>query len=115
MKKIIVKLIIGVLVGFAIGIIVKDILQITYYKKIDSMPIIGNMIIIKDFINVREKPTTKSKKVYEVIKGETYDILEVFEEEGSTYTWYLIIYEGKRTGWIASYTKTPWVDLKISQ
>lgn len=110
MKKIIVKLVIGLLVGFAIGIIVKDILQTAHYKKVESYEIKGSIIILKDFINVREQPSTKTSKVFEVVKGEKYDYIEMFTEENGVYSWYKIVFSDRRVGWIASYDEEPWIE-----
>lgn len=110
MKNIIVKLIIGLLVGFAIGIIVKDILQTNHYKKVESYEIKGGIIILKDFINVREQPSTKTSKIFEVVKGEKYDYIEMFTEETGVYSWYKIVFSDRRVGWVASYDDEPWIE-----
>ena len=75
-KKILVTL--GyVIVGFAIGIIVRNIQLTNHYKKVESYEIKGSIIILKDFINVREQPSTKTSTVFEVVKGEKYDYIEI--------------------------------------
>ena len=98
------------IVGFAIGIIVKDILQTNHYKKVESYEIKGSIIILKDFINVREQPSTKTSKVFEVVKGEKYDYIEMFTEEMGVYSWYKIVFSDRRVGWIASYDEEPWIE-----
>lgn len=110
MKKIIVKLIISLLVGFAIGIIVKDILQTNHYKKVESYEIKGSITILKDFINVREQPTTKANKIFEVVNNEYYEVVEIFKEENGVYTWYKIVFSDRRVGWVASYNEEPWIE-----
>lgn len=108
MKKIIIILIIGI----AIGVVFKDILQTIYYKKVESYEVIGKLVITKDFINVRTQPTTTAEKVFQVIKDEKYDYVEMFKEDLGVYTWYKIIFSDRRVGWIASYNEESWVEVK---
>lgn len=103
------KLILTLIVGIAIGIIVKDILQTIYYKKVEGFPIINEIVILNDYVNVRSMPTTRAKKIYEANKGEKYQVVEIFEEEISIYTWYKIMFSDRRVGWIASLNENPWV------
>lgn len=110
MKKTLNTIII-IIIGIAIGIIIKDILQTAHYKKVESYETIHKIIITQDFINVREQPTTKAVKIYEVIKTEQYEVIEIFKEEYTEYTWYKIIFSDRRIGWIASYDKEPWVEV----
>lgn len=108
-KKILVTL--GyVIVGFAIGIIIENAQQTAHYKKVESYEIIGKIKITKDFINVREQPTTKSNKIFEVIKNEEYSYIEMYVEEEGLYAWYKIVFSDRRLGWIASYNEVPWVE-----
>ena len=108
--KNILKITCVLIVGFAIGIIVKDMLQTAHYKKVESYKIVGKIKITKDFINVREQPTTKANKIFEVVNNEYYEVVEIFKEENGVYTWYEIVFSDRRLGWIASYDEEPWVE-----
>lgn len=98
------------LFGFSIGIIVRNIQLTNHYKKVESYAIKGSLTILKDFINVREQPSTKTSKVFEVVKGEKYEYIEVFTEEMGVYSWYKIVFSDRRVGWIASYDDEPWIE-----
>lgn len=100
------------IVGIAIGIIIRQALQTAHYKKVEGYEIIAKAKITKDFINVREQPTTKGKKISTVNYGEKFNVVEMFEEENGVYTWYKIVFSDRRLGWIASYKEDEWVELK---
>jgi uncharacterized protein YgiM (DUF1202 family) len=103
------KFIKGMLVGYVIsGIIFIGVNAIkTYnYNHVDSL---YEIRIVADYINVRKEPNSYSDKVYEVLHGEDYDVIEVNEED-SKYTWYKIKFSDRRTGWIASDPNQPWVE-----
>lgn len=57
-------------------------------------------------INVRQAPTTDSKKVGGVFKGQVYKTVEMTEDD--TYFWYKIKYKGDY-GWIASDKSDPYL------
>jgi len=99
-----------IIVGIAIGIVIENAQQTAHYKKVESYNVVSRITILKDFINVREQPTTKSAKVFEVIKNEQYDVIEMYVEEDALYAWYKIIFSDRRLGWIASYNEVPWVE-----
>jgi len=103
------KIIIYIITGIAIGIILKDIIQIARYKKIDKIETIGTIEITNDFINVREHPNTKSKKIYEATKNEKYKYIEVYEEETGDFKWYKIKFSDRRIGWVATPKVDKWV------
>lgn len=62
--------------------------------------------IINDYINVREKPTTKSNKLGEVNHSDIYNVLDVIG--GEHYIWYKIKYQDK-IGYISSDRQEPYV------
>lgn len=100
-----------IIIGIAIGIIIRNSMQTAHYKKVESYEIIAKIIITEDFINVREQPTTKAAKIFEVIKTEQYNVVGTFKEENGGYTWYKIIFSDRRIGWVASYDEKPWVEV----
>lgn len=108
MKKLLIAISL-VIIGIAIGIIFRQITLTYHYKKVDSYKTIGKVVIINNLINVREKPTTKSKKLFEALKNEEYEVVELFEEETGIYNWYKIVFSERRIGWIASLKETPWI------
>ena len=59
----------------------------------------------------REVTLNNGRVMFEVAKDEQYEVIDTFTEEGKMYTWYMIIYEGRRVGWIASYNNEPWVEI----
>lgn len=62
--------------------------------------------IINDYINVREKPTTKSNKLGEVNHSDIYNVLDVIG--GEHYIWYKIKYQDK-IGYVSSSRQEPYV------
>lgn len=103
------KLTIATILGVAIGIIIMQIFSYARLAKLERTEIMFELRVVGDFINVRTQPTTHAKKVYEVNKGELYDVLEVFDEDFS-YTWYKITFSDRRVGWVASDNANPWVE-----
>lgn len=97
------------IVGIAIGIIIRQMVQTAHYKKVDKLDIIGKIVINEKYINIREKPSLKASKVGIVNKGETYELLEVYEEEYGDYIWYKVMFNDRRIGWVASDKETEWI------
>ena len=62
--------------------------------------------IINDYINVREKPTTKSNKLGEVSHSDIYNVLDVIG--GENYIWYKIKYQDQ-IGYVSSDRQEPYV------
>lgn len=58
------------------------------------------VIVKNEYINVREHPGTKSKKIAEVIKNEKYEVKDIKEKDG--YRWYKVIDSQGREGYIAN-------------
>lgn len=105
MKKILTWLVVGI----AIGIIIMQLISYARIVKLESQDVLYTIQIKTDYINVRNQPTTQAKIAYEVVKGEKYEVIEVFDEDPN-YIWYKIIYSDKRTGWIASSITDSWVE-----
>lgn len=62
--------------------------------------------ITNDYINVRQKATTKSEKIGEVNHGDVYNVLDVIG--GENYIWYKIKYKNK-IGYISSSRKKAYI------
>ena len=62
--------------------------------------------ITNDYINVREKPTTKSKKIGEVNQNDIYNVIDIVG--GDNYIWYKIKYNDN-IGYISSDRYEPFV------
>lgn len=101
------KTITFILIGVAIGIIVMKMLEIKEIKKIEKQNVLYDVVVTRQFINVRTQPTVKAKKVYEVVKNESYGVIETFSD--GTYNWYKIIYLNRRVGWIANSVEDEWL------
>jgi uncharacterized protein YgiM (DUF1202 family) len=97
------------ILGLAIGIIIIQLISFARIVKLESQDVLFKITIITDYINVRNQPTTQADKAYEVIRGEKYDVIEIFDEDPN-YIWYKIIYSDRRTGWIASAVEDAWVE-----
>lgn len=104
MKKIIVYIVIGI----AIGIIIMQLIGLARIKRIDSYETLFNVVVTTDFINVRTQPTTISKKLFQIIKTEKYQVIDTFKDD-PMYMWYKIVFSDRRIGWIASSKENPWV------
>lgn len=63
--------------------------------------------VINDYINIRESSSTESNILGEVMKGDIYNVLEVYG--GENYIWYKIDYKGQ-IGYIASDRNEPYVE-----
>lgn len=105
MKKIIYIFILGI----AIGIIIMQLIFLARIAKIESQPVLFEIRIKNEYINVRSQPTLTAKKIYEVTKGEKYNVIDTFDED-ENYIWYKIIFSDRRTGWIASAIENTWIE-----
>jgi len=103
------KILYAFTLGVAIGIIIMQMINLARISKIESYDVLFEVKIVNDYINVRTQPTTTANKIYEVIKGEKYKVIEIFDED-ENYMWYKIIFSDRRVGWIASSIKSPWVE-----
>lgn len=63
--------------------------------------------ITNEYINVRTKPNTGSKKIGEVNNGDIYNVLDIIG--GENYVWYKITYENK-IGYVSSHKKSPYLE-----
>lgn len=109
-KKI--QMVMMLIVGIALGIIVRQIFQTAHYKKVEGYEVIGRITVVEEYINIRVQPTTNGGKLSQVLEGEKYDVIEVFEEDGGSYIWYKIVFGDRRVGWVASDSNSPWVVYK---
>ena len=96
-------------IGIAIGIIIMQVINIIRIAKIEFVDTLFEIRITNDYINVRSQPTTKAKKIYEVVRGEKYEVIEVFEED-IDYIWYKIVFSDRRTGWVATDRENSWLE-----
>lgn len=103
------KIIYGLTIGLACGIILMQTFNLARLHKVDREIPIGKVRILNDYINVRRFPTASSNQKYQVLQNETYDLLEIYDEDFQ-YVWYRIVYGDRNTGWIASDIKSPWVE-----
>lgn len=99
----------GITMGIAMGIIIMQAISFARIEKLERQDVLYEIRIVSDFINVRNQPTTNGKKLYEINKGETYSVIDIFEDD-SMYMWYKIIFSDRRTGWLASSHQSPWVE-----
>ena len=104
MKNFIIGCFVGVILTLTI-LIIGDFIQ---QRKFDNLGVLYEVKIINDYINVRKSPTTGSDKIYEVLEGETYQVIGEYNDN-PYYNWYQIKFEDRRTGWIASDRKDAWV------
>lgn len=95
MKKILYWLFLGV----AIGIFAMQLITTEKIIRVQNQDVIFKVEITEEFINVRNHPNAKSKKIHEVYKNEIYEVVEKLEAD---YEWYKIKFSNQRTGWIAS-------------
>ena len=102
------KTIFMILLGLALGIIIMQLIGLARIKKIEKLNVLYEVRVNTTFINVRQHPTTISKKVYEVNKNEVYEVIEEFDED-INYKWYKILFSDRRVGWIASNRNDEWI------
>lgn len=106
MKNFIIGFFVGIILTFIISII-SDVIQ---QHKFDNLGVLYEVKIINDYINVRKNPTTGSDRIYEVLEGETYQVIGEYNDN-PYYKWYQIKISERRTGWIASDRKEAWVNV----
>ena len=101
------------LITFLIGTVttiviynINDNISLTYKEKEKNG--IDQLKVTRDFINVREKPSTKSEIVGKVYKGDIFNIIEIYEKE--EYIWYRIKYNGEER-FVASSIEEPYVKI----
>lgn len=109
MNNNIVKMIYGFLMGFVLAtftsILVSKIKQVKY----DNYEVLYEVKIENEYINVRKGSTLGKDKIYEVLEGEKYEVIDTYED--SKYNWYKIKFSLRRTGWIASPKDETWVTI----
>lgn len=100
------KIIIGLIIGYILGIITMPIYN-TFHKKVLSERVIYTITIDNEFINLREDIDLTRDPIRKVYKGEKYQVVEYYE--GNSYNWYRVIYDENKTGWLASGKSKSWV------
>ena len=100
------KIIIGLIIGYILGIITMPIYN-AFHKKVLSERVIYTITIDNEFINLREDIDLTREPIRKVYKGEKYQVVEYYE--GNAYNWYRVIYDEDKTGWLASGKKKSWV------
>lgn len=104
MKKVILLLLIGYVLGIATIPIFK-----AFQKKSLTERIIYEITIDTEYINLRDDISLDGDPIRQVYKGEKYQVVEYYE--GNSYNWYRVIYDEYKTGWIASGKKEAWVTI----
>ena len=102
MKKIVLLVIITYILGIITPTIYKSIKKDTLENRV-----IYTITIDNEFINLREDIDLQKDPIMKVYKGEKYQVVEYYE--GNAYNWYKVIYDGYKTGWIASGKSKSWV------
>lgn len=100
------KIIIGLIIGYILGIITMPIYNV-FHKKVLSERVIYTITIDNEFINLREDIDLTRDPIRKVYKGEKYQVVEYYE--GNAYNWYRVIYDEDKTGWLASGKSKSWV------
>ncbi len=100
-KKIIICIVIYILGIFT------PILWKTITKKSIESRVIYDIVIDREFINLRNEVDLSKKPVRKVFKGERYQVIDYYE--GNVYNWYKVIYDENKIGFIASSKETSWV------
>ena len=102
MKKIIIILIIG----YILGIITIPVYKLTKKETLKER-VLYTIRIDNEFINLREDIDLNREPVRKVYKDERFQVVEYYE--GNAYNWYRVIYDDYKTGWIASGKSKSWV------
>ena len=100
MKNDVLKIIYGLFIGFILAMFVSIIIDKQKQKQFDSLEVLYEVKIENEYINVRKGSSLGNEKIYEVLQGETYEVISTYED--NKYNWYEIKFSLRRTGWIAS-------------
>ena len=100
-KKILIILIIYIL-GFLTPIIFHNVTRDVLQNQV-----IYNIIIDREFINLRNEIDLSNKPIKKVYKGEKFQVIGYYE--GNVYNWYKVIYDENKIGFIASAKDVNWV------
>ena len=91
----------NIIIGVVIGMLIVCLGNEIKAKQFDKRETIATVEITNEYINVRKTPTPRADKIYEVLEGEQYGVLEIYELD-EYYIWYKIKFSHRRTGWVAS-------------
>lgn len=101
MKNEALKIIYGFLMGFILATFTSIIIDKRKQEQFENYEVLYEVKIENEFINVRKGSTLGSDKIYEVLKGEKYEVIDTYNDS-KEYNWYKIKFSTRRTGWIAS-------------
>ena len=99
-----------IVVGIVIGMLIVCFGNAYSAKQFDKMETIATVHITNDYINVRQTPTPRARKTYEVLEGEEYEGLKIYDGD-EYYIWYQIKFSHRRTGWIANDRTAPYLEI----
>lgn len=102
-KKIIIALYIVV---YILGVITTPIIK-NITKDVLQDKVIYNIVIDREYINLRSEVDLSTKPVKKVYKGEKFQVIDYYE--GNVYNWYKVIYDENKIGFIASAKDVNWV------
>lgn len=108
-KKTIITGVIAFIIGFGLAMTISIINDRRKQEEFDNYNVLFEVKIENDYINVRKGSSLGNKKIYEVLQGETYQVIDTYESK--QYTWYKIKFGMRRTGWIASPKDEAWVTI----
>lgn len=108
-KNTIIKVIVAFFIGFNLAMIISIVNDKRKQKEFDSLEVLYEIKIENEYINVRKGASLGNEKIYEVLEGETYEVIDTYSD--SKYDWYKIKFGMRRTGWIASDKKEAWVTI----
>lgn len=101
----------NIIIGIVIGVVLTLGINKYMQQRYDNLDVIDTIVITNEYINVREKATAFSKKIYEVLRNEEYNVIEIYDED-ERYIWYKIKFSQRRTGWVASDRDNSWLESK---
>lgn len=100
-KKIIICIVIYIL-GFLTPIIFHNVTRDALQEQV-----MYNIIIDREFINLRSEVNLSTNPIKKVYKGEKFQVIGYYE--GNVYNWYKVIYDENKIGFIASAKDVNWV------
>ena len=100
------KIIICLIIGYVLGLITMPIYKATR-KEVLKERVLYTIRVDNEFINLREDIDLNREPIRKVYKDERFQVVEYYE--GNAYNWYRVIYDGDKTGWLASGKTKSWV------
>lgn len=96
-------------IGVIIGVVFTLICGAIKTSIDNRIPVLYQIQVDTEYINVRKEHDSTSKKLTEVYDGDIYDVVNVYDNELNKYIWYEIKLDKNTTGWVASSRVTNWV------